>query len=54
MLEKKGQDKTEKVTNEEILEFIGEKRTILNNILCKEATWIGHILRRNLPSSGCH
>ena len=26
---------------------IGEKRTLLNNILRRKANWIGHILRRN-------
>ena len=38
---------SEKVTNEQVLERIGEKRTLLNNILCRKANWIGHILRRN-------
>jgi hypothetical protein len=38
---------SEKVTNEQVLERIGEKRTLLNNILCRKAIWIGHILRRN-------
>ena len=38
---------SEKVTNEQILVRIGEKRTLLNNILCRKANWIGHILRRN-------
>ena len=37
----------EKVTNEQVLDRIGEKRTLLNNILRKKANWIGHILRRN-------
>ena len=37
---------SDKVTNERVLECIGEKRTI-NNILCRKAEWIGHILRRN-------
>ena len=36
---------SEKVTNEQVL--IGEKRTLLNNILRRKANWIGHILRRN-------
>ena len=35
----------EKVTN--VLECIGQKRTLLNNILRREANCIGHILRRN-------
>ena len=30
-------------------ERIGEKRTLLNNILCRKSNWIGHILIRN-----CH
>ena len=34
---------SEKVTNEEILEGIGEKRTLLNNILRRKANWVGHI-----------
>jgi hypothetical protein len=37
---------SEKSTNEEILERIGEMRTRLNNILRRKANWIGHILRR--------
>jgi hypothetical protein len=27
---------SEKVTNEQVLECIGEKRTLLNNILCRK------------------
>ena len=38
---------SEKVSNEQVLERIGEKRTLLNNILRRKANWIGHILRRN-------
>ena len=38
---------SEKVTKEQVLEHIGEKRTLLNNILRRKANWIGHILRRN-------
>ena len=38
---------SEKVTNEQVLERIGEKRTLLSNILRRKANWIGHILRRN-------
>jgi hypothetical protein len=37
----------EKVTNEQVLERLGEKKTLLNNILCRKANWIGHILRKN-------
>ena len=45
---------SEKVITE-VLERIGEKRTLLNNILCRKVNWIGHILRRNcLSSSWCH
>jgi hypothetical protein len=40
---------SEKVTNEQVLEHIGEKRALLNNILSRKTNWIGHILRRN-----CH
>ena len=36
---------SEKVTNEQVLERIGEKRTLLNNILRKTAN--SHILRKN-------
>ena len=39
---------SEKVTNEQILERIQEKkRTFLNNILRRKANCIGYILRRN-------
>ena len=41
------QNGEEKVTNEQVLECIGEKRTLLNNILLRKFIWIGHILRRN-------
>ena len=33
--------------NEQVLDRIGEKSTLLNNILRRKANWIGHILRRN-------
>ena len=35
---------SEKVTNEQVVGRIGEKRTLLNNILRRKANWIGHIL----------
>ena len=38
---------SEKVTNEEILERLGEKRTLLNNILRRKANRIRHIVRRS-------
>ena len=38
---------SEKVTNEQVLDRIGEKRTLLNNILLRKSIWIGHIMRRN-------
>ena len=38
---------SERVTNEEALDRIGEKRTLLNSILRRKANWFGHILRRN-------
>ena len=41
---------SEKVTNEQVLDHIGEKRTLLNIIHIK-AFWIGHILRKNFL---CH
>ena len=31
----------------EVLERIGEKRALLNNILRRKTNWIGHILRKN-------
>ena len=37
----------EKVINEEILERIGQKRTILNNILRRKANRNGYIMRIN-------
>ena len=38
---------SEKVTNEQVLERIGKKRTLLNNILSRKTNYIGYILRRN-------
>ena len=48
VLEENGEDKmSEKINNEQVLERIGENRTLLNNILRRKANSIGHILRRN-------
>ena len=42
---------SEKVTNEQVLDLIGEKRTLINNIQSRKVKWIGHILRKKLPPS---
>ena len=44
VLEENGEGKMVR-TNEQILDRIGEKRTLLNNILRRKANCIGHILR---------
>ena len=45
MLEKNEENKRpEKVNNEEVLESIGKKKTLLNNILRRKVNWIGNIL----------
>ena len=36
----------EKVTNELVIERIGERRTFLPNTLCRKVNWIGHTLRK--------
>jgi hypothetical protein len=38
---------SEKVTNVQVLDLIGEKKTFLHNILRRKSDWIGHILKRN-------
>ena len=38
---------SEKATNVKVLERIGEKRALLNNILRRKANWFDPILRRN-------
>ena len=38
---------SKKVTNEQVFERIGEKRTLLNNVLGSKVNWIGHIVRIN-------
>ena len=38
---------SEKATNEQVHERIEENRALLNNILHRDANWIGHILRIN-------
>ena len=52
VLKDNGEDKMARVTNEQILERIGEKRTLLINILRRKAKRIGHVLRRNCPLHG--
>jgi hypothetical protein len=37
----------EKVTNEQVLESIGEKRTLIHNIIRRKDNWIDYILRGN-------
>jgi len=37
----------EKLTNEQVLERIYGKMTLLNNTLRRKANWIGHILKIN-------
>ena len=37
----------DKVTNEQVLERVGEKKILLNNILRRKVNWMGHILTRN-------
>jgi hypothetical protein len=37
----------EKVTYEKVLDRIGEKWTLLNNILRRKVNWIDRVLRRN-------
>ena len=36
-----------KVNNEEVVEYIEEKRSLFNNILRRKTDWIGHVVRRN-------
>lgn len=36
----------ERVTNDEVLRRVGERKIILNTIIQRKANWIGHILRR--------
>ena len=35
------------IFNEKVLEHIGEKRTLLNEILHRKVNWIGQLLKRN-------
>ena len=44
--EENGEDKIEKITDEEVLENAGEKRMLRNNILRRKVNWIGNVLRR--------
>ena len=37
----------EKVTNEQVLERVGEKRILINDTLHRKSNWIGHIMKRN-------
>ena len=46
---------SEKVTNEQVLDRIGEKRTLLNNILRRRANQLYRSYsEKKLPPSGCH
>ena len=39
-----------KVTNVQVIERIGDKRTLLNNILRRKANWIVHSQKKLPPS----
>ena len=45
--EENGENKIDRETNEQVLDRIGEKRTLLSNILRRKANWIGHSLYRS-------
>ena len=48
VLEENGEGKmVREITNKPNVESIGEKKTLLNNIVCRKVNWVGHILRRN-------
>ena len=48
LLEENGEDTmVREITNEQVLDHIGKKKTLLDNILRRKANWISHILRRN-------
>ena len=47
VLEENGEDIMVREVTNEILERIGEKWTLLNSIIRRKASWIGHILTRN-------
>ena len=38
---------SEEVTNEQMLGLIGDKKTLLNNIVCRKSNCIARILRTN-------
>jgi hypothetical protein len=42
---------TDHVRNEEVLLRVKEERNILHEIPKQKANWIGHILRKKLPST---
>ena len=37
----------DKKTNQQVLEIVGERRTLIETITGKKKKWIGHILRRD-------
>jgi hypothetical protein len=41
-------------SNEKVLLRVKEQRNILHEISNRKANWIGHILRRKLPSTTCY
>ena len=48
VLEENGEDKmVRENTNEQVLQHIGENRTLPNKILRSKVNWIGNVLRKN-------
>ena len=53
VLDENGEDKIVRDSyNEEVFERIGEKRTLLNNILRRKANWIGPYSEKNYAIEG--
>ena len=42
---------SDNVINEQALERIGERNTLINNILRRKPNWVGHFLRINCLSA---
>ena len=41
--------RTDRITNEEVLRRMDEKRTILDAVMKRKANWLGHIMRTGGP-----
>ena len=46
-MQKNEEEWTDKISNEEVLRCVGEHRSLVNTVIKRKKSWIGHVLRHD-------